>query len=57
MVADGSARLPQGKDLGVCRRIGVSQVAIPAAPDYFAVAQHYRADRDISYMERALRGT
>ena len=54
MVADGRACLAQGQDFGVGGGVMVDNVAIVAAAYYFAIADDYGADGDLSCLEGAL---
>jgi hypothetical protein len=54
VVTNGGAGFAQRYDLGVSRRIGVRDVAVPSAADDSAAAYYDRAHRDFSRFETAL---
>jgi hypothetical protein len=56
MIPYGCARLAQGNDLGMGRRIALGDVAIPAAADDASLAHDYGSDGDFAGFECALRG-
>src|ERR1700722_6768317 len=57
VVAKGGTSFAQGDDLGMSRRIGGGDVAVPSAPDDPAVAYYDRPHRDFSRLKRPLGAT
>jgi hypothetical protein len=56
MVAKDGCRFPQSDEFGMCRGIGVANVAIKAATNDLTLANDYGADGDFIDIERALSG-
>jgi hypothetical protein len=56
VVAESRSRLAQGDDFGVGGWIGVGQVAVESASDYFPFVHDNRAYRHFSDVERSLSG-
>src|SRR5215475_3903323 len=54
MVTNACSSFAQRDDLGMCRRIGIGEVAVPSLPDEFTVRDDNRPDWDFARLQCAL---